>query len=73
MKLDSLDQRLTVLEARQPDVDRQETRAFLAKLTEVELNTLHDIAERREVQGIEPTPEEQSYCNALRLKYSKVR
>ena len=47
MKLDSLDQRLAMLEAKQPDENRRETRAFLAKLIEVELNTLHDIAERR--------------------------
>jgi hypothetical protein len=42
-----------MLEAMQPEEDKRETRAFLAKLIEVELNTLHDIAERREVQGIE--------------------
>ena len=48
IKADNLDRRLAALEAKRPDVDRQETRAFLAKLTEEVLNTLHDIAERRE-------------------------
>ena len=75
MKTDSLTKRLRLLESKLPTVEdrqEQESRTLLGKLTIEELNTLHDIVYRREVEGIEPTVEEQAYCNALILKYSRT-
>ena len=70
MKTDILNRRLAVLEAKQTDVDRQEIRAFLAKLTDEELHRLGSIAENKEA-GMEPTPEEIAFCEALKTKYSR--
>ena len=70
MKADSLDRRLTVLEAKQPDVDRQKTRAFLAKLTEEELRRLEDICLRTDEWQNEPTEDEASFLAKLREKYA---
>ena len=75
MKTDSLTKRLRLLESKLPtaeDRQEQESRALLGKLTIEELNTLHDIVERKEVHGIEPTTEERAYCDALILKYSRT-
>ena len=69
MKLDSLDQRLAVLEARQPDVDRQETRTFLAKLTDEELRRLRDICLRTDEWQKEPTEEDACFLAELMEKY----
>jgi hypothetical protein len=70
MKLDSLDQRLAVLEARRPDVDRQETRTFLAKLTDEELRRLRDICLRTDEWQKEPTEDEACFLVELREKYA---
>jgi len=70
---DSLTKRVRSLESKLPtaeDRQAQETRAFLGKLTIEELHTLHDIVERKQVQGIEPTPEEIAFCDALVVKYA---
>jgi hypothetical protein len=75
MKTDSLTKRLRLLESKLPTVEdrqEQESRTLLGKLTLEELHTLHDIVYRQQVEGIEPTVEEQSYCNALILKYSRT-
>lgn len=75
MKTDSLTKRLKAIEAKLPtaeDMHLQEQRAFLGKLNLEELHTLHDIVYRQQVKGIEPTVEEQAYCNALILKYSRT-
>jgi hypothetical protein len=72
MKTDSLTKRLRLLESKIPDEEDHRSREFLGKLTIEELNTLHDIVERKEVHGIEPTTEERAYCDALILKYSRT-
>ena len=70
MKADSLDRRLAVLEAKQSDVDRQEIRAFLAKLTVEELRRLEDICLRTDEWQKEPTEEEACFLADLRVKYA---
>jgi hypothetical protein len=72
MKTDSLTKRLRLLESKIPDEEDHRSRELLGKLTLEELHTLHDIVYRQQVEGIEPTVEEQSYCNALILKYSRT-
>jgi hypothetical protein len=71
MKADTLDRRVTALEARRldADADRSEIRAFLAKLTDEELERLGEIKRRREVDHIEPTEEEACFLAELRTKY----
>jgi len=69
MKADTLDRRVTALEAKRPDADRSEIRAFLAKLTDEELERLGEIVRRREVDHIEPTEEEACFLAELRTKY----
>jgi hypothetical protein len=54
MKPDIFNRRLTALEAKQLGVDRQETQAFFAKLSDEELSQLCSIAEKKEA-GIEPS------------------
>ena len=61
MKTDSLAKRVRLLESKIPDEEDHRSRELLGKLTIEELNTLHDIVYRREVEGIEPTVEEQGY------------
>ena len=70
MKADSLDRRLAVLEANRPDEDRQETRAFLAKLTVEELRRLRDICLRTDEWQKGPTEEEACFLAELREKYA---
>jgi hypothetical protein len=72
MKTDSLTKRLRLLESKIPDEEDHRSRELLGQLTIEELNTLHDIVYRQQVDGIEPTVEEQGYCNALILKYSRT-
>ena len=72
MKTDSLTKRLRLLESKIPDEEDHRSREFLGKLGIEELHTLHDIVERKEVHGIEPTTEERAYCDALILKYSRT-
>lgn len=72
MKTISLIKRVRLLEAKTPDEEDRRSREFLGKLTIEELHTLHDIVERKEFQGIEPTAEERAYCDALILKYSRT-
>jgi len=70
MRSDNLDRRLTVLEAKRPDADRQETRTFLAKLTDEELRRLGDICLRTDEWQKEPTDEEACFLAELRTKYA---
>jgi len=72
MKTDSLAKRVRLLESKIPDEEDHRSREFLGKLTIEELHTLHDIVYRQQAEGIEPTVEEQAYCNALILKYSRT-
>lgn len=65
-----LEKRIAVLEAKQPDVDEQETRAFLAKLTDEELDRLGDIIQRTDEWQKEPTEEESCFLAELRAKYA---
>ena len=70
MKTDSLTKRVRLLESKVPYEKDRKSREFLGMLTIEELNTLHDIVERKE-NGIEPTTEERAYSDALILKYSE--
>ena len=70
MKTDSLTKRLRLLESKIPDEEDHRSREFLGKLTLEELHTLHDIVYRQQVEGIEPTVEERSYCDDLVSKYA---
>ena len=71
MKTDVLNKRVSMLESRRPDVESERRREFLARLTIEELNTLHDIVERKE-HGIEPTLEEKAFCYTLEAKYRNI-
>jgi hypothetical protein len=71
MKTDSLSKRVRLLESKTPDEHDRRSREFLGKLSIEELHILHDIVERKE-SGIEPTSEEQAYCDAIMLKYSRT-
>jgi hypothetical protein len=70
MRHDSLDRRLAVLEAKQPDVDERETRVFLGKLTDAELDRLGEIIQRTDNWQKEPTEEEACFLAKLRAKYA---
>ena len=72
MKAEALDRRVTALEDRRPDADadRSEIRAFLAKLTDEELERLGEIVRWREVDHIEPTEEEAHFLAELEAKYA---
>jgi len=67
-RLDSLSRRIRELEVKRPDADRSKTRAFLAKLTDEELDRYGEIALRYE-SGIEPTEEEWHFFAELEAKY----
>ena len=70
MKLDSLDRRLAELETKQSALDRQVTRAILAKLTVEELRRLGDICLRTDEWQKEPTEEEACFLAELKGKYA---
>ena len=70
----ALDERRLARALGPDDADQQVGRRqeFLGQLTIEELNTLHDIVYRQQVEDIEPTVEERAYCDALILKYSRT-
>ena len=70
MKASSLDRRVSLLEAKRSDVDGQETRAFLAKLTYAELSQLEDICLRTDEWQKQPTEDEACFLAELRTKYA---
>jgi hypothetical protein len=70
MRADGLDRRVSLLEAKRSDVDGEETRAFLAKLTYAELSRLEDICLRTDEWQKEPTEEEACFFAELRAKYA---
>ena len=67
MKADSLDQRLAALEA----IPRPRKDTWLSQLTIEELRQLRSIVEKKEA-GIEATPEEMAFCDALKAKYPRL-
>ncbi len=67
MKADSLDRRLAVLEA----IPRSRKDTWISQLTVEELRHLRSIAEKKEA-GIEATPEEMAFCDALNAKYPRL-
>jgi len=71
MKAEALDRRVTALEARwldAEDADRSRTRAFLARLTDEELDQYGEIALRYE-SGVALTEEEERFLEELAAKY----
>ena len=70
MKTDILNKRVSVLESKHPDVDKQETRAFLAKLTIEELSQLENICLRTNEWKLSLTEEEAIFLDAMRRKYA---
>jgi len=71
MKLDVLERRVGVLEARQPPV-KSGTQKFLEKLSYEELCQLRMIAEKKENGGV-PTTEESVFLDALEAKYGLIQ
>ena len=67
MKADSLDRRLAVLEA----IPRPRRDTWLSQLTIEELRHLRSIVEKKEA-GIEATPEDMTFCDALKAKYPRL-
>ena len=67
MKVDGLDRRLAVLEASH----RPKRDTWLSQLTVEELRHLRSIVEKKEA-GIEATPEDMAFCDALKAKYPRL-
>ena len=67
MKVDCLDRRLAALEASHRP--KRDTR--LSQLTVEELRHLRSIVEKKEA-GIEATPDEMAFCDALKAKYPRL-
>ena len=67
MKADNLDRRLTALEAGH----RPKRDTWLSQFTVEELRHLRSIVEEKEA-GIEATPEEMAFCDALKAKYPRL-
>ena len=67
MKADSLDRRLAALEA----IPRPRKDTWLSQLTVEELRHLRSIVVKKEA-GVEPTPEEMAFCDALKAKYPRL-
>jgi len=70
MKTDILNKRVSVLESKHPDVDKQETKAFLAKLTYEELHRLESICIRTDEWKLPLTNEESLFLDEIRTKYA---
>jgi len=67
MKVDCLDRRLAALVASH----RPKRDTWLSQLTVEELRHLRSIVEKKEA-GIEATPEEMAFCDALKAKYPRL-
>jgi hypothetical protein len=67
MKVEGLDRRLAALEA----IPRPRKDTWLSQLTVEELRHLRSIVEKKEA-GIEATPEEMAFCDALKAKYPRL-
>ena len=67
MKVDCLDRRLAALEASH----RPRKDTWLSQLTVEELRHLRSIVEKKGA-GIEATPEEMAFCDALKAKYPRL-
>ena len=67
MKEDGIDRRLAALEASH----RPKRDTWLSQLTIEELRHLRSIVEKKEA-GIEATPEEMAFCDALKAKYPRL-
>ena len=67
MKADSLDRRLAALEA----IPRPKRDTWLSQLTIEELRHLRSIVEKKEA-GVEATPDEMAFCDALKAKYPRL-
>jgi hypothetical protein len=67
MKVDCLDRRLAALEA----IPRPKRDTRLSQLTVEELRHLRSIVVKKEA-GIEATPEEMAFCDALKAKYPRL-
>ena len=67
MKVDCLDRRLAALEA----IPRPKRDTWLSQLTIEELRHLSSIVEKKEA-GIEATPDEMAFCDALKAKYPRL-
>jgi hypothetical protein len=66
MKVDCLDRRLAALEASH----RPKRDTWLSQLTVEELRHLRSIVVKKEA-GIEATPDEMAFCDALKAKYPR--
>ncbi len=70
MKLDKITKRIQALE---PDIAAIEARAhseFLSKLTDEELDKLHDACVRTQEWTLPTTADEQQFLDMLRAKYA---
>ena len=67
MKADNLDRRLATLEASH----RPRKDTWLSQLTVEELRQLRSIVAKKGA-GVEATPEEMAFCDALKAKYPRL-
>ena len=67
MEADNLDRRLAALDA----IPRSRKDTWLSQFTVEELRHLRSIVEKKEA-GIEATPEEMAFCDALKAKYPRL-
>lgn len=70
MKLDRLAKRIQALEPDIAAIEARKHREFLSKLTDEELDRLHDACERTQEWKLPLTDEEAKFLDMLRAKYA---